>query len=88
MATLELENLNKTYTAKVVPVKDVSLSVEEGEFLTLWQVYNSAVDCGARSTNTRLHQNWGARCQSGESGRSQYCDGVSELRPLPTPERL
>ena len=35
MAKLELQNLNKTYTPKVVPVKDVSLSVEEGEFLTL-----------------------------------------------------
>ncbi|MBD2095335.1 ABC transporter ATP-binding protein [Trichocoleus sp. FACHB-591] len=35
MAKLELQNLNKTYTPKVVPVKDVSVSVEDGEFLTL-----------------------------------------------------
>lgn len=35
MAKLELKHLNKTYTPKVVPVKDVSLSVEDDEFLTL-----------------------------------------------------
>jgi multiple sugar transport system ATP-binding protein len=35
MAKLELINLNKTYTPKVIPVKDISLDVEEGEFLTL-----------------------------------------------------
>ena len=35
MAKLELRNLNKTYTSKVVPVKDVSLTVDDGEFLTL-----------------------------------------------------
>lgn len=35
MAKLELINLNKTYTPKVVPVKDISLNVEAGEFLTL-----------------------------------------------------
>lgn len=35
MATLELKNLNKTYTPKVIPVKDVSLTVDEDEFLTL-----------------------------------------------------
>lgn len=35
MAKLVLQNLNKTYTPKVVPVKDVSLSVDDGEFLTL-----------------------------------------------------
>jgi multiple sugar transport system ATP-binding protein len=35
MAKLELIHLNKTYTAKVVPVKDLSLSVEDNEFLTL-----------------------------------------------------
>jgi multiple sugar transport system ATP-binding protein len=35
MARLELRNLNKTYNPKVIPVKDVSLSVEDGEFLTL-----------------------------------------------------
>lgn len=35
MAKLEIENLNKTYTPQVIPVKDVTLSVDEGEFLTL-----------------------------------------------------
>ncbi len=35
MAKLELHNLYKKYSPKVVPVKDVSLQVEDGEFLTL-----------------------------------------------------
>lgn len=35
MAKLEVRNLNKTYNPKVVPVKDVSLDVNDGEFLTL-----------------------------------------------------
>lgn len=35
MAKLELINLNKTYTPKVIPVKDISIDVDEGEFLTL-----------------------------------------------------
>lgn len=35
MARLELNNLNKTYSSKVIPVKDVSLTVEDHEFLTL-----------------------------------------------------
>lgn len=35
MTKLELFNLNKTYTPKVIPVKDITLDVEEGEFLTL-----------------------------------------------------
>lgn len=35
MTKLELINLNKTYTPKIIPVKDISLNVEEGEFLTL-----------------------------------------------------
>lgn len=35
MAKLELRHLNKTYTSKVVPVKDLSLDVDNGEFLTL-----------------------------------------------------
>lgn len=35
MASLELQNLNKTYTPKVIPVKDISIDVERGEFLTL-----------------------------------------------------
>ncbi|MBD3884165.1 ABC transporter ATP-binding protein [Phormidium tenue FACHB-886] len=35
MAKLELIHLNKTYTPKVIPVKDLSIYVEDGEFLTL-----------------------------------------------------
>jgi multiple sugar transport system ATP-binding protein len=35
MSKLELFNLNKTYTPKVIPVKDISIDVQEGEFLTL-----------------------------------------------------
>jgi multiple sugar transport system ATP-binding protein len=35
MATLELRGLNKVYTPKVIPVKDLSLTVDKGEFLTL-----------------------------------------------------
>lgn len=34
-STLELRNLNKTYTPKIIPVKDLNLSVGKGEFLTL-----------------------------------------------------
>jgi multiple sugar transport system ATP-binding protein len=35
MSKLEVQNLNKTYSPKVVPVKDMSFTVEDGEFLTL-----------------------------------------------------
>lgn len=35
MPTLQLHHLNKTFTPKVVPVKDISLTVEDGEVLTL-----------------------------------------------------
>ncbi|MGQ4648503.1 ATP-binding cassette domain-containing protein [Lyngbya aestuarii] len=35
MPKLELHNLNKTYNPQVIPVKDVSVGVDEGEFLTL-----------------------------------------------------
>lgn len=35
MAKLKLNHLTKAYAPKVVPVKDVSLGVENGEFLTL-----------------------------------------------------
>ena len=35
MTKLELKNLNKTYTPKIIPVKDVSLTVDDDEFLTL-----------------------------------------------------
>ena len=35
MATLELRNIRKAFSDKVVPVKNLSLTVEDGEFLTL-----------------------------------------------------
>lgn len=35
MAKLELQSLRKQYSPKVVPVKDISIEVEDGEFLTL-----------------------------------------------------
>jgi multiple sugar transport system ATP-binding protein len=35
MAKLELQNLQKKYRSDVIPVKDVSLEVQDGEFLTL-----------------------------------------------------
>ena len=35
MAKLELENLQKKYRSDVIPVKDISLEVKDGEFLTL-----------------------------------------------------
>ena len=35
MAKLELQDLTKAYSRKIVPVKDLSLSVEDNEFLTL-----------------------------------------------------
>jgi multiple sugar transport system ATP-binding protein len=35
MAKLQLHNLNKTYSQTSIPVKDISINVDEGEFLTL-----------------------------------------------------
>ena len=35
MAKLQLQNLQKKYRADVIPVKDVSLEIDNGEFLTL-----------------------------------------------------
>ncbi|MBW4662944.1 MAG: ABC transporter ATP-binding protein [Chroococcus sp. CMT-3BRIN-NPC107] len=49
MAKLELINVNKTYNSKVVPVKDISLSVDDNEFLTLL----GPSGCG-KSTTLRL----------------------------------
>ena len=49
MAKLELKSLNKTYNAKTIPVKDISLSVEDGEFLSLL----GPSGCG-KSTTLRL----------------------------------
>ncbi|NJK30502.1 MAG: ABC transporter ATP-binding protein [Acaryochloris sp. RU_4_1] len=49
MAKLEIQHLNKTYTPKVVPVKDLSFTVGKGEFLTLL----GPSGCG-KSTTLRL----------------------------------
>ena len=49
MSKLEIKNLNKTYTPKVIPVKDISLSVDNNEFLTLL----GPSGCG-KSTTLRL----------------------------------
>jgi multiple sugar transport system ATP-binding protein len=49
MAKLELINLNKTYDPKTIPVKDLSLSVADNEFLTLV----GPSGCG-KSTTLRL----------------------------------
>lgn len=35
MAKLKLQNLQKKYRADVIPVKDISLEIDDGEFLTL-----------------------------------------------------
>ncbi|UBF29052.1 ABC transporter ATP-binding protein [Kovacikia minuta CCNUW1] len=35
MSKLQLKNLNKTFSPKVVPVKDISLTVDDGDFLSL-----------------------------------------------------
>lgn len=35
MATLQLQNLRKAYSKTVIPVKDIDITVEPGEFLTL-----------------------------------------------------
>ena len=35
MAKLKLQNLEKKYRADVIPVKDISLEIDDGEFLTL-----------------------------------------------------
>ena len=35
MAKLKLQNLQKKYRHDVIPVKDISLEIDNGEFLTL-----------------------------------------------------
>ncbi|MEQ9670942.1 ABC transporter ATP-binding protein [Coleofasciculus sp. G2-EDA-02] len=49
MAKLELQNLRKEYNPKTVPIKDISLEVEDGEFMT----FIGPSGCG-KSTLLRL----------------------------------
>ena len=49
MAKLELHNLQKQYNPKTIPIKDISLGVEDGEFLT----FIGPSGCG-KSTMLRL----------------------------------
>jgi multiple sugar transport system ATP-binding protein len=35
MVKLELKNLNKAYSSKIIPVKNINLTVNDNEFLTL-----------------------------------------------------
>ncbi|HBB33256.1 MAG TPA: sugar ABC transporter ATP-binding protein [Cyanobacteria bacterium UBA9273] len=49
MAKLELQNLRKEFSPQIIPVKDISLTVEEGEFLT----FIGPSGCG-KSTMLRL----------------------------------
>jgi multiple sugar transport system ATP-binding protein len=35
MAKLEIINLKKQFSSQVIPVKDITLEVNDGEFLTL-----------------------------------------------------
>ncbi len=49
MATVQVKNLNKTYNPTTIPVKDISLTVEDNEFLTLL----GPSGCG-KSTTLRL----------------------------------
>lgn len=49
MAKLQLTDLNKTYNRQTIPVKDISLTVEDNEFLTLL----GPSGCG-KSTTLRL----------------------------------
>ncbi|WP_017721533.1 ABC transporter ATP-binding protein [Kamptonema formosum] len=49
MPKLQLQNLNKTYSPKIIPVKDISLEVGDDEFLTLL----GPSGCG-KSTTLRL----------------------------------
>ena len=73
MSKLELKNLNKTYNPKVVPVKDISLDVSEGEFLTLL----GPSGCG-KSTILRLI----AGLEQPTRGEIRIADrNVTHLRP-------
>ncbi len=76
MSTLKLQNLTKAYSRKVVPVKDLSLTVEEGEFLTLV----GPSGCG-KSTILRLI----AGLEQTTKGRIMI--GDRDVTPLPAGDR-
>ncbi|ASC69804.1 ABC transporter protein [Halomicronema hongdechloris C2206] len=76
MAKLKLNNLTKAYSRKVVPVKELSLSVEDNEFLTLV----GPSGCG-KSTILRLI----AGLEQATAG--QVLIGDKDITPLPPKER-
>ncbi len=76
MAKLELQNLTKAYSRKIVPVKDLSLSVEDNEFLTLV----GPSGCG-KSTLLRLI----AGLEQPTQGQVQI--GEQDVTPLPPGDR-
>lgn len=76
MPTLELQNLTKAYNSQVVPVKDLSLQVEDNEFLTLV----GPSGCG-KSTILRLI----AGLEQPTQGRVMI--GGRDVSPLPPGER-
>ncbi|WP_008317839.1 ABC transporter ATP-binding protein [Leptolyngbya sp. PCC 6406] len=76
MAKLELQNLTKAYSRQIVPVKDLSLSVEDNEFLTLV----GPSGCG-KSTLLRLI----AGLEQPTQGQVQI--GDQDVTPLPPGDR-
>ncbi len=76
MAKLELQDLTKAYSRKIVPVKDLSLSVEDNEFLTLV----GPSGCG-KSTILRLI----AGLEQPSNGRVVI--GDQDVSPLPPGDR-
>jgi multiple sugar transport system ATP-binding protein len=76
MAKLELQDLTKAYSRKIVPVKDLSLSVEDKEFLTLV----GPSGCG-KSTILRLI----AGLEQPTQG--QVIIGGQDVSPMPPGER-
>jgi multiple sugar transport system ATP-binding protein len=76
MAKLELQDLTKAYSRKIVPVKELSLSVEDNEFLTLV----GPSGCG-KSTILRLI----AGLEQPSEGRVVI--GDQDVSPLPPGDR-
>jgi multiple sugar transport system ATP-binding protein len=76
MAKLELQNLTKAYSRKVVPVKELSLTIENNEFLTLV----GPSGCG-KSTILRLI----AGLEQATQGRVHI--GDHDVTPLPAGDR-